>query len=60
MSTLGFIGINIAPFKVFIFSMSTLKGAFHKGFEPTYYIIKFIEVFLSTIKVPQIPIKILL
>ncbi|WP_345994121.1 hypothetical protein U5S32_07660, partial [Staphylococcus aureus] len=29
MSTLGFIDINKAPFKVFIFSMSTLKGAFH-------------------------------
>ncbi|PZH08295.1 hypothetical protein C7R41_13260, partial [Staphylococcus aureus] len=28
MSTLGFIDINKAPFKVFIFSMSTLKGAF--------------------------------
>ncbi|PGH62575.1 hypothetical protein CPZ23_12510, partial [Staphylococcus aureus] len=25
---LGFIDINKAPFKVFIFSMSTLKGAF--------------------------------
>ncbi|WP_222126017.1 hypothetical protein, partial [Staphylococcus aureus] len=25
----GFIDINKAPFKVFIFSMSTLKGAFH-------------------------------
>ncbi|CZQ50779.1 cell wall surface anchor family protein [Staphylococcus aureus] len=30
MSTLGFIDINKAPFKVFIFSMSTLKGAFQK------------------------------
>ncbi|WP_218089844.1 hypothetical protein, partial [Staphylococcus aureus] len=28
MSTLGFIDINKAPFKVFIFSTSTLKGAF--------------------------------
>ncbi|MFB2694533.1 DUF443 family protein, partial [Staphylococcus aureus] len=27
----GFIDINKAPFKVFIFSMSTLKGAFHFG-----------------------------
>ncbi|WP_234696710.1 hypothetical protein [Staphylococcus aureus] len=32
MSTLGFIDINKAPFKVFIFSMSTLKGAFHKAY----------------------------
>ncbi len=31
MSTLGFIDINKAPFKVFIFSMSTLKGAFHSS-----------------------------
>ncbi|MCT2572762.1 hypothetical protein N2Z78_14055, partial [Staphylococcus aureus] len=28
MSNLGFIDINKAPFKVFIFSMSSLKGAF--------------------------------
>ncbi|WP_219728894.1 hypothetical protein, partial [Staphylococcus aureus] len=31
MSTLGFIDINKAPFKVFIFSMSTLKGEFQCG-----------------------------
>uniref|UniRef100_UPI0026F329D6 hypothetical protein n=2 Tax=Staphylococcus aureus TaxID=1280 RepID=UPI0026F329D6 len=29
---LGFIDINKAPFKVFIFSMSTLKGAFQFTF----------------------------
>ncbi|PZI36507.1 hypothetical protein C7R37_09500, partial [Staphylococcus aureus] len=34
MSTLGFIDINKAPFKVFIFSMSTLKGAFQMFLSP--------------------------
>ncbi|WP_234969179.1 hypothetical protein, partial [Staphylococcus aureus] len=40
MSTLGFIDINKAPFKVFIFSMSTLKGAFQKTFPSVRFIIE--------------------
>ncbi|MCR0792186.1 hypothetical protein NEJ42_06315, partial [Staphylococcus aureus] len=35
----GFIDINKAPFKVFIFSMSTLKGAFH--ISPFWFIFLF-------------------
>ncbi|WP_238137319.1 hypothetical protein, partial [Staphylococcus aureus] len=40
MSTLGFIDINKAPFKVFIFSMSTLKGAFQgDSLESLFFIV---------------------
>ncbi|WP_225970652.1 hypothetical protein, partial [Staphylococcus aureus] len=38
-STLGFIDINKAPFKVFIFSMSTLKGAFQSLTPQSFFLI---------------------